>query len=704
MTAQHVESGWFFESKSNTPRDVETFLTEPTPDPHPRSQRNVLSVPVRVPPLQHSPRSYRSHRKAPQLPPPAPLLKEDTLDEFLRESKAQTTVSKLLMSVPSERRRRAADWHRRQHSATRLQSAQRGRMVRRALTMSMMTPQMGPRIVLPEWRADERNPVSAIPSAPLREVAPTWMRPLPPRVVKAADRFDARHSRRAKASSRLYVALVRDVTSGDKSRHFEKEIIELRRNRYWAEPAPPKPKVTDTYVRSPRSGAYSYAGGKRPSTAPGSGGSGSGAARAPPAPPVWSLETSIWWPRVAWCDSKSLYDTEECERKKLTTIFNRARDIGMQRFIIQNDDDDDDGEVDDEDGDGIPDEVQQVEEVLWEQHDLLFMMFDLYSGLGDDLTSLEFNQYLKLVKDYHLADPKSKAAKPSDLDRCFIAVGAASKKWNAQGKDKHLMRNKSDHHILHERDKCLSLAEFVHILVRIAVRRYVMEGKEKDVSDAMRTMMKADVLPDASAAVLADNNDFRRKHCYIEPVDQVLKKYEASLRNIFEGIADTPSSKIGALVTYKTWLALITKLELLNDDVSEREVSLAFICSRMCIANPFSARGHYTTTGLPFEGFLEALVRTACLKALPTDEEITAAGFTDAAAYMRWYCVEDEDGYMEMLATRGVQWGDDPPQPTDRCVEHVMSIIIRHIESATTMDKDSNLALSAKEVRKWWSG
>ena len=70
------------------------------------------------------------------------------------------------------------------------------------------------------------------------------------------------------------------------------------------------------------------------------------------------------------------------------------------------------------------------------------------------------------------------------------------------------MRNKSDHHILHERDKCLSLAEFVHILVRIAVRRYVMEGKEKDVSDAMRTMMKADVLPDASAAVLADNNDF----------------------------------------------------------------------------------------------------------------------------------------------------------------------------------------------------
>ena len=132
------------------------------------------------------------------------------------------------------------------------------------------------------------------------------------------------------------------------------------------------------------------------------------------------------------------------------------------------------------------------------------------------------------------------------------------------------------------------------------------------------------------------------------------------------------------------------------------QVGLAFMCSRMCVANPYSARGHHCTNGVPFEGFLEALVRTACLKALPTDEEITAAGFTDAGAYLPWLAVKDEEAYVEMVTTRGVQWGDEPPQPTHRCVDHLLSIIMRKIESAATMDRDSNLAVSDREVRKWW--
>ena len=43
-------------------------------------------------------------------------------------------------------------------------------------------------------------------------------------------------------------------------------------------------------------------------------------------------------------------------------------------------------------------------EVLWGSTTPLYDVRPLL-GLGDDLTSLEFNQYLKLVKDYHLADP-----------------------------------------------------------------------------------------------------------------------------------------------------------------------------------------------------------------------------------------------------------------------------------------------------------
>ena len=79
----------------------------------------------------------------------------------------------------------------------------------------------------------------------------------------------------------------------------------------------------------------------------------------------------------------------------------------------------------------------------------------------------------------------------------------------------------------HEREKALSLAEFVHLLVRIACMRYVMQGRVADVSLAMRMLMQEDVLPAASAAVLADNNDFRRRACYTEPVDLVLRRHMA---------------------------------------------------------------------------------------------------------------------------------------------------------------------------------
>ena len=138
--------------------------------------------------------------------------------------------------------------------------------------------------------------------------------------------------------------------------------------------------------------------------------------------------------------------------------------------------------------------------------------------------------------------------------------------------------------------------------------------------------------------------------------------------------------------------------------MSERESSMCFCASRMCSSNPYSARGHYTSTALPFEGFLECLMRFACLKALPTDEEIAAAGCNDAHGYIEWLRDEDENAYDEMMETRGTPWGSEPPQPADRCVDHLISMILRTIEATTTYGADKSLAHNRREMKKWWEG
>ena len=268
---------------------VTTCLTEPACEPStPQQRRREPSAPIRGPPLLQSPRRQRSHRRPPQLP---------------------TAVSTKLLDfeIPESEPRKPADWQRRQHAATlRLQSAQRGRMARRALKLSRPVQTTA----IPEWRSRSPDPVAAVPpvpSVPLREAAPAWMRPLPARIVKAAERFDAQHARRTRVTGRLHIALCRDVTSGGKTRCFASELMELRRTRYWAPPPPPRPKAKDSYARSARRG-------------------GPAVAVRPPPNPAWTIEGSIWWTRAQWCDSKSLYDTEECERKKLAAVVRRARD------------------------------------------------------------------------------------------------------------------------------------------------------------------------------------------------------------------------------------------------------------------------------------------------------------------------------------------------------------------------------------------
>ena len=125
------------------------------------------------------------------------------------------------------------------------------------------------------------------------------------------------------------------------------------------------------------------------------------------------------------------------------------------------------------------------------------------------------------------------------------------------------------------------------------------------------------------------------------------------------------------------------------------EAVQAFVCSRMAVIDGRSEMGKAKERCLPFEGFLEALVRLSRLKALPTDSDLAASGIADAGTYMRR--LKDEEGgkYREFLERRV------NVQPVARATEHLISIIIRNIEVAVSLADRVDGKLTAVEVKKW---
>ena len=100
---------------------------------------------------------------------------------------------------------------------------------------------------------------------------------------------------------------------------------------------------------------------------------------------------------------------------------------------------------------------------------------------------------------------------------------------------------------------------------------------------------------------------------------------------------------------------------------------------------------------LMFEDFLEALVRLACIAALPTDAEIFETDATDAGEYLL-ALRSDPLKLQEFIASRKVGWQREPRQKVHRCVSHLLSYLVRVIESNAGKRAVSDMRLTEDEV------
>ena len=156
------------------------------------------------------------------------------------------------------------------------------------------------------------------------------------------------------------------------------------------------------------------------------------------------------------------------------------------------------------------------------------------------------------------------------------------------------------------------------------------------------------------------------------------------------------------LMSLNEWRLLLKVLALLDGDITERDATMCFAWSRMCVVDETTRQGRMKENHLPFEGFLEAIVRLAGQKALPTDDEIEEAECTHAAEYFAKLRLEDESSYTTMVMERGVLWGEEPSQPIWRCVAHTLAIIIAKVEHDCGGSGNSlKLQVSESQCNTW---
>ena len=199
------------------------------------------------------------------------------------------------------------------------------------------------------------------------------------------------------------------------------------------------------------------------------------------------------------------------------------------------------------------------------------------------------------------------------------------------------------------------------------------------------------------------------RHCYCEPTDKVLRKWELSLRNLYTvyalgdgGIAPADSLISNKLLDFKEWKKLLLQLDLLDDNsFTQKHATLVFLWSGMAVVNEGQRKSRIRLIHLNFEDFCEALVRMATMKALPFDEEISGAGCADAGEFLL-ELKQHPALYKAFLADHRQEWHKEPRQPADRCLEHLVSYIVRLVDTGTKGAVDG--AISMDEARQFHRG
>ena len=399
----------------------------------------------------------------------------------------------------------------------------------------------------------------------------------------------------------------------------------------------------------------------------------------------WKLETSIFNPRPSECDAKSFFDTEKVRRRRLDLDWKRVCEKSRFVSLIGKADSDvaRGGAQSGGMSDALKEELNEVKEVIFKCFPTICASYSYFSlmgtGIGEAAYSMSFNQWKSFVRDCEMEDQKVKGCRSADLDTMFVSS-------NFEEDKKSEMNQEND-------DNSLMRFEFLEILVRVAIARYIQTKALDDVSEAVEELCEKIILPNLCDEALVIPDEFRKERMYFEEVQQVLLPHLRWLRALFAMFVGTGTSR--RYMEMEPFFKLMESIDICNarTGISRSELKLIF---GWCTMSPADELKRERLCGLSWVDFLEALCRVADLLSPVTSEtldeyfhetndadtehrtaefykeapedyaEETRRDSADIMAPKTRPLAEKVRGLLEIMSIRVLdKWGDDDPEMSE---------------------------------------
>lgn len=204
------------------------------------------------------------------------------------------------------------------------------------------------------------------------------------------------------------------------------------------------------------------------------------------------------------------------------------------------------------------DEVEHVRETLWTHARVIYGAFDywaaLYSKAVDAMSEptvydISFPSFLHFCRCVKIPHPQDLPA--YELEVIWATVNAED--TDAEGLDQF---NKARH---------LNRQEFLQIIVRCAIARYVRSGKIADPSDAIDYLCYEHLEQLVPAECHQNSNVFRKTYCYIPNIDPVIRRHMDTLRSLYTRYADSAPTDLMDRLASKKYLSIGEWLRFLQD-------------------------------------------------------------------------------------------------------------------------------------------